>query len=378
MRAECPVAKVRLPMDVTGWFVTRHADVRELLADSRLSRPPVDGWPLDDDLAARPGGPQLITMMELEGPRHRALRAAVAEPFSVRSVRRLRSSMRQWADQLLDDFAANGQPGDLVTGFAEPFPLLVVCELVGIPYEDRHDFLGPADEALGAMLSQDRRQTVATWLREYLGNLLERKREVPGDDVLTALLRCCDSDELDEQGALDEEDVIAFGLSMLVAGYRTSTMFLANMVHTLLTRPVEFELLRRHRDGLSRAVEEMLRFLPVMNAPVVLLANEDIRLHDRTIPAGDAVVPAIASANRDEGVFPDAAELHLGRESTPHLAFGHGAHNCFGAHLARAELEIALDAVLDRFPQLRLVEGAQLEWDDTSPAKSPGRLPVNW
>ncbi|MFH8410103.1 cytochrome P450 [Streptomyces sp. NPDC018019] len=372
LRAECPAARVRLPVDAPGWFVTRYADVRDLLADDRLIRPPVDGWPADADGTDRTRDAQLITMMELDGPPHQALRAAVADAFSLRAVRARRPVIRHQADRLLDEFERGGRPGDLVAGFAEPFPLLVVCELAGLPYEDRHTFLGPADAALGALTTQDERHEVARWLREYITELIEHKHRTPGEDLLTDLVRRRDA------GELSTDEVIAFGLSVLVAGYRTSTMFLANAIHQLLMRPDRLAALRADRSLLPGAVEELLRFLPVMNGPVVLVATEDIPLHGETIRAGEAVIPVIASANLDETVFPDAAELDLGREKNPHLAFGRGTHNCFGAHLARAELEIGLEALLDRFPRLRLTDRAQVRWDDDSPAKSPLTLPVEW
>ncbi|MFH8404032.1 cytochrome P450 [Streptomyces sp. NPDC018019] len=369
LRAECPVVRVRLPVGAPGWFVTRYADVRDLLADGRLIRPAVDAWPTGP---AAGRAPQLITMMELDGPRHQALRSAVADAFSLRAIRERRPVIRRQADRVLDDFERGGGPGDLVTGFADLFPLLVVCELTGLPYEDRHAFFAPADAALDVLISQEERREAARWLREYLTELIARKRRAPGEDLFTDLVRRLDA------GRLSTDEVIVFGLSVLVAGYRTTTMFLANAVHQLLLRPADLAALRADRGLLPGAVEELLRFVPVMNGAVVLLATEDITLHGTTIRAGEAVVPVIASANLDDTVFPRAAELDLHRRHNPHLAFGRGTHNCFGAHLARATLEIGLEALLDRFPRLRLADGAQIRWNDASPVKSPRTLPVQW
>ncbi|MFC3994759.1 cytochrome P450 [Nocardiopsis sediminis] len=372
LRRECPVARVRLPVDADGWFVTRYDDVRALLADDRLTRPEITEWPV------RPGqapwdGPGLATMMELEGERHTALRKAIAEPFSARSIRARRPRMRRLADGVLDAFEQGGSPGDLVTGFAEPFPLLVACDLTGIPYDEADRFLEPADSALGAMMTLEQGREATGVLRGYLSELIGRKRREPADDVLTDLVRRCDT------GELTEEDVICFGLSVLVAGYRTSTMFIADAALALLTRPDRLAALRADRSLLPSAVEELLRFLPVMNANVLLLATEDIEVAGRPVRAGEAVLPAIASANRDPEVFPDADDLVLGRDPNPHLAFGRGTHNCVGSHLARAELEIALEALLDRFPELTLAAGpGDLPWEDDSPAKSPLSLPVAW
>lgn len=371
LREQCPVARVQMPVEAKGWFVTRYADVRTLLADRRLVRPSIDQWPVPVDGA--PSEPALITMMEMDGPRHRALRTALAGAFSARAIRAYRPRIRQLAGRLLDEFEDQSRPADFVTGFAEPFPLLAVCDLVGIPYEDRHRFLGPADAALGAINTLAEGRKEAGKLRQYVLDLVRRKRSEPADDVLTDLVQRCDA------GELDEEAVVNFGLSMLVAGYRTSTMFLANAVLTLLLRPDQFALLRDDRSLLPRGVDELLRFLPVMNGPVVLLATTAVDVSGTSIQAGEAVLPSIAAANRDGSVFDRPDHLDLGRTHNPHVALGRGAHNCVGAHLARAELEVGLDALFDRFPRLRLaVPESEIPWEDHSPEKSPTHLPVDW
>ena len=374
LRRECPVAKLRMSPDmanVTVWYVTRYEDVKELIADPRLIRPSINTWPLP---STRPADacPELITLMEMEGPQHLALRRALAGAFSARSVRRYLPRMRQLGAGLLDSFAACGPPGDLVAGFAEPFPLLVMCDLAGIPYAEREYFLPMADAALGAMQTLEEGRRVTSRLRAFVATLIDRKRCEPADDILTHLVRECDS------GVLTEESVISFGLSMLVAGYRTTTMFVADSVVTLLTEPGRYARLRDDRELMPTAVEELLRYVPVMNGVVVLLATEDIELHGHTIRKGEAVLPVLAAANRDENVFPDPDRLDLGRVVNPHTMFGRGAHNCIGSHLARAELAVALEAMLDRFPALHLVDDQPPTWDDESPAKSPVTLPVGW
>ncbi|MFI9276174.1 cytochrome P450 [Kitasatospora sp. NPDC052896] len=371
LRASCPVARVRLPMDATAWYVTRYADVRELIADSRLIRPTINDWP------ARPGpavdgGPRLVTMAELEGPRHLALRRAVASAFSSRAVRDRLPRIRQLAEQLLEEFQEAGRPGDLVAGFTDPFPLLVLCELVGIPFEDRNWFLPVLDAALGTMVTSEEARRVTDLLREYVAGLIARKRSRPGDDVLSLLIRQC------EDGVITDADVMAFGLSMLTVGFGISSFFLADSVHTLLAQPDQWVRLRDHRDLMTGAVEELLRYLPVMNGTLLLLATETIDLCGRTVRRGDAVIPVLASANRDGSVFADAARLDLGRADNPHLAFGRGTHNCVGAHLARAELTVGLEALFDRFARLRLADGQEPGWDDQSVTKSPLTLPVTW
>ncbi|MFJ5675630.1 cytochrome P450 [Streptomyces sp. NPDC093097] len=371
LRRECPLVRVRMPMDASAWYVTRHADVRALLADPRLTRPTINDWPTrPDEDAGR--GPALTTMAELDGPRHTALRQALAPMFSARAVRNRLPRLRELAEQLLESFHQGGRPGDLVAGFTAPFPLLVMCDLVGIPYEPRHRFLPVLEEALSAMVSAQEGKRVTELLRAYVAEKIEHKSRLPADDVLSLLIQQCAA------GALTHEDVTAFGLSVLTAGFGISGIFLANSVHTLLNWGGQYERLRDHRSLLPSAVEEFLRYMPVMNGVVVLQANEDLSLYGQTIRKGEAVLPVIAAANRDESVFTDAERFDVGRSDNPHLAFGRGIHNCVGSHLARAKLTVALKALLDCFPHLRIAEGHQPTWDDTSLTKSPLTLPVTW
>jgi len=371
LRAHCPVARIDVDLEATAWYVTRYTDVRSLIADPRLVRPTINDWPDRPDVGDE--DPGLITMMELEGPGHTALRRALTDAFSVRTVRRrYLPHLRKLADGLLDSFAADGPPGDLVGRFAEPFPLLMVCDLVGIPYAEREYFLPMADAALGAMQTLEEGRQFTKSLREFVTTLIDKKRREPADDLLTYLVRECDS------GVLTEESVISFGLSMLIAGYRTTTMFVANALLTLLTEPGQYARLRDHRELMPTAVEELLRYIPVMNGVVVLLATEDIKLPGHTFRKGEGMHIVLAAANRDESVFPDPDRLDLGRVVNPHIIFGRGAHNCIGSHLARAELTVALEAVLDRFPALHLIDDQPPTWDDASPAKSPLTLPVGW
>ncbi|MGA4845172.1 cytochrome P450 [Streptomyces sp. G5(2025)] len=369
LRGSCPLARVATPFGAPAWCVTRYDDVRKLLADDRFIRPTINDWPPDTGDASR--GPGLVTMMELEGPRHTALRQALAEPFGVRATRRRRPVLRATADRLLTQFTAAGPPSDLVSGFFEPFPLLAMCELVGIPYEDRASFLAPADAALGALVTLPEGREATHQLRGYMTTLLDHHRSAPGDAVLTSLVRACD------RGEVDEESVLAFGLSMLVAGYRTTTMFLANAALALLTERDHYARLVRDRAMVSTAVEELLRFLPVQNGVVVLQARQDVTVHGHTVRTGEALLPVLAAANRDERVFPEADRLVLDRPDNAHLAFGRGPHNCIGAHLARAQMTVALEALLDRLPGLRLT-GQRPAWENHSPVRSPLTLPVTW
>ncbi|MDF3289736.1 MULTISPECIES: cytochrome P450 [Streptomyces] len=369
LRADCPLARVGMPLGATAWYVTRYDDVRELIADPRLIRPTINEWPTRPDEPADQG-PTLTTMAELDGPRHAALRRAVGPAFSARAIRDRVPRLRELAEGLLADFQDGGSPGDLVAGFTQPFPLLAMCDLVGIPYEERDRFLPVLDDGFSGMVNAAESRRVTDLLREYTAELIARKRRSPGDDVLTQLIRQCDAEEL------TDEDVLVFGLSMLTVGFGISGIFLGNSVHTLLRRPDRYTRLRDARHLMPDTVEELLRYMPVMNGVVILLATEDLEVHGQTIRKGEALLPVLAAANRDESVFPDADRLDLCRTANNHLAFGRGVHYCLGSHLARAELTVGLEALFDRFPRLRLADAPT--WDDQSLTKSPLTLPVSW
>jgi nocardicin N-oxygenase len=371
LRESCPYAKIAMPMGASAWFVTRYRDVRELLADPRLVRPTINEFP------PRPGedtddGPALVTLSELDGPRHTALRRAVAPEFSARSVRDRLPRIRELADHLLEPFQQGGAPGDLIAAFTTPFPLLVMCDLVGIPFEERLRFVPMMERALTVVLTSQESRRVTDLLREYAAQLIVRKRREPADDALTRLVRQSDN------GELTHEDVLAFILSMLTVGFTPTNFFLANAVYALLCEAHKYALLHADRRILPTAVEEFVRSLPVMNGIIILLATEDVTVHGHTVRAGEAVLPVVAAANRDERVFTDADRLDLRRAENHHLGFGRGAHNCLGAHLARAELTVGLEALLDRFPRLRMAEGQNPTWDDESLTKAPLTLPVSW
>lgn len=373
LQQTCPVAQLSVPAEfnATIWYVTGYHEVKALLGDARLIRPTINEWPEIEGQPEATGKP-LVTMMELNGPDHVALRRVVAEAFNVKTMQAYRPRMRAKADQLLDDFAAGARPGDIVRDYTEPFPLWVMCDLVGIPFDDRDDYLPLADAALGAMVTWEEGRDSTAELHRYMKSLIRKKRRHPTDDILSRVV------QESKKGAFGEEAVNAFGLSMLVAGYRTTTMFLGNSLVLLLSEPERYASLRDERSLLTGAVEEFLRFIPVMNGIVVLLATADIELGGQSIRRGDAVLPVIAAANRDEAVFARANDLDLARRENPHLIFGRGGHNCIASQLARTEMAVGLDAVLDRFPDLRLAQDSPATWDDSAPAKSPVTLHVDW
>jgi cytochrome P450 len=367
LRAEAPVREVTTP-DGPVWLVTRYDDVRAALADPRFSKDWRYTLPPENRAAAPPAWPPMMILAD--PPDHTRLRRLVSRSFTLRRVAALRPRVEEIAAALLDRLPEGGEC-DLMAEFAVPLPVLVICELLGVPTRDRDRFRawsaamidqGAADgaEATGLMAA-------------YLAELVARKRAEPDDALLSALVRLAD----DDGDRLSAEELVAMGMLLLIAGHETTMNLLGNAVLGLLTHPDQLALLRAHPDLLPRALEEFLRWdSPVWNAPV-RFATEDVALGGVTIPAGAVVQLTLGAANRDAGRFPAADRLDVERDAAGHVAFGHGIHFCLGAPLARLEGEVALGALLARFPDLALaVDPAQLVHRRSTLVRGLTALPV--
>jgi cytochrome P450 len=376
LRAECPVARVDTAGGGHAWLVTRHADVRAALEDERFSRAAVyaPGAPRFDGLFQAPPG----MIVSLDPPEHTRLRALAELAFSPERIEGMRPRVRELVDGLMDGLAAEGPPADLVAGFAAPLALTVICELLGVPLEDRDHFHtwvrqfaavdGPEEEAL-----EGRER-----LGSYMAALVARKREHPSDDVLSALAAARIGDD-----RLSDEELVVFGYTLLGAGFDSTAGQLALTVLTLTAHhPGTWRYLGEHPERVPAALEELLRTVNLFatdTSGLPRVATEDVAIGDVTVPAGDAVFLAFASANRDETVFPSPDRLDFERADNPHLAFGHGAHRCLGAPLARLELSVAIGALAARFPGLRpAVPENELRWRTGDVNTGLLALPVNW
>jgi cytochrome P450 len=369
-----PVTRVQLPYGEEGWLVVRHADARTVLGDPRFSRAAVVGR---DVPRLRPEiDHQASSILNMDPPDHSRLRKLVARAFTVRRVEELRPRAAELTAQMLAGMRAAGPGADLVEHLSVPLPVTIICELLGVPVEDRPIFRAGADAALStsAMTAEERAAAMAS-LVEYMAGLVAQRRVNPTDDLLGALVAA-----RDEGDRLNEAELIGMGLGILVAGHETTLNQIGNMAFTLLTRPDRGEALRGEPAAVATAVEELLRFIPLgASAGFARVATEDVELSGVTVRAGEPVLVAIHAANRDPEVFDDADALVLDRPANHHIGFGHGAHHCLGAQLARMELQEALGGLLREFPDLRLAVPAEdIEWRSGSLARGPLRLPLAW
>lgn len=374
LRGTEPVAPVTLPTGHRAWLVTRYEHVRQVLADPRFSKAALTEPDAPRLLPVAKGSKSLFTM---DPPEHTRLRKLVARAFTARHIERMRPHVQEITGRLLDTMAAGGAPADLIAHLAQPLPITVICELLGVPLADQDRFRVWSDVMLSISAhSPDAVMEARRGLNGYLGELIAAKAKEPADDLLTLLIEAREEDG----DRLSEEELLAFGHTLLVAGYHATTGELVGALITLLRDPELWARLVADRTLVPGAVEELLRFsVAGGGAGAMRIATEDVELGGAVIRKGDAVLPAITSANRDEEVFERPERVDLARQSNPHLTFGHGLHHCLGAQLGRMELQLALEGLLDRFPGLRLaVPTEELRWVSGMAFRRPAELPVAW
>ena len=288
-------------------------------------------------------------MLHADPPDHTRLRRLVQKAFTPRRVAQMRPRAEEIAAGLLDEMAAaRGEVIDLLGAYARPLPITVLCDLLGIPVVDRAWIA----VTVAAYDERAEHQRVERELATYFTELIAAKRAEPGDDLVSALVLARDND-----GAADGlagNELLSTVYLLVMAGFDTTVNLIASGTLALLTHPEEMARLRQDPSLLPAAVEELLRFTNPVNHANDRFTTEDVPVGDVVIPAGEWVFPAISSANRDPAQFPGPDRLDLGRDTSGHVAFGHGVHYCLGAPLARMEAEVALGALLARFPRVSL------------------------
>lgn len=373
LRQEAPVCQVTLPTGDLAWLVTRYEDVRSILADARFSR----------EAITAPGAPRVLpiargskSIFVMDPPDHTRLRRLIGKAFAPRRIEQLRPRIEAVTSELVDTMLAAGPPADLIAGLAQPLPIIVICELLGVPYDDVPRFRAWTDLMLSFdNTAQDAIMEARQKLSEYLTELIATKQRDPADDLLTALIQA-----REENDSLTEEELLAFGYTLLGAGYHATTAEIVHAVLVLLRNPGQLARLREDQSLLPTAVDELLRRSQAGGGLGALrIATQDVRLGEVTVRAGDAVLPMIPAANRDESIFAHADEVDLGRRPNPHVAFGYGIHHCVGAQLGRIELQVALAALLTRMPGLQLaVPEDSLTWHLRVAFRRPAELPITW
>jgi cytochrome P450 len=365
------VHRVRTPVGHEAWLITSYAGVRELLDDPRLGRSH-----RQPDTAARSGESALfggpLGNFQTEAADHTRMRALLQPHFSPKHLRALIPKVEALTAALLDDLDEPGPPADLHAKLAVPLPILVICELLGVPYADRDQFRAWTADAAN-VCDHARSEHGLAELYRYGIELVNRKRTHPDDDVISRL--CATEDVSDEEAA-------ASSMHLLFAGHETTVVQIGWDALLLLTNPVRWQALSDNPALIPHAVEELLRASTRSGAGIAGIpryARTDFEIEGVTIRAGDLVLLDIASANHDPAVFPDPDSVDLGRNQAPHLTFGYGSRYCIGAPLARIELKTVFAQLIPRFPSMRLaVDPATLTARRDVLAGGLSELPVAW
>ncbi|WP_413804641.1 cytochrome P450 [Streptomyces sp. OE57] len=369
-RRHGPISRYTFPSGKPGWLLTGYDLIKSVLADPRFSsrkelmlHPTIDYGGIQ--IPPAPPGEFLL----MDEPRHSRYRKPLMGKFTVRRMRLLTERLEQITADHLDAMEKAGPPADLVTAFAKPIPAIMICELLGVPHQDRDSFQDQFASFMDAEADDEDLMAAYTTTQYHLAELVAAKRAHPTDDVLSDLT---DSD-------LTDEELKGIALILLAAGLDTTANMLALGTFALLRNPDQLAALRADPSLTDRAVEELLRYLSV-GKTFMRTALEDVDLGGQTIKAGSPLILSYNTANRDPERFADPHVLDLHRQDGGHLAFGHGVHQCLGQQLARVEMRVAFPALLNRFPTLRLAIPAEQvplrpEIADIHGVKS---LPVTW
>jgi cytochrome P450 len=385
LREHAPVHRATLPSGVEAWLVTRYADARQALADQRLSKNPGHHSERAAHGKGKVGIPgersaNLMThLLNIDPPDHTRLRRLVSKAFTPRRVAAFEPRVRELADQLIDAFAERGE-ADLIHEFAFPLPIYAICDLLGVPSEDQDDFRDWAAMMLrhgGAPRGGVGRAVKK--MRGYLAELIHRKREDLGDDLISDLIRASDHGE-----HLTENEAAAMSFILLFAGFETTVNLIGNGTYALLRHPDQRARLHEALDRgdetwLAGAVEELLRYDGPVEMATWRFATEPLEIGGQRIAAGEPVLVVLAAADRDPDRFPDADVLDLARVDNQHLGYGHGIHYCLGAPLARLEGQTALSALFGRLPDLQLAaDPDDLRWRGGLIMRGLRTLPVTF
>ncbi|WP_031170667.1 cytochrome P450 [Streptomyces durhamensis] len=373
LRESYPIGRVTLYDGRAAWAVTGHALARDLLSDPRLSCDRTQpGFPAPSEQFAKVRA-RGVPLISVDDPAHNAQRRLLIPHFTLKQNASMRPRIQQIVDQLLDAMERQGPPAELVSAFALPMPSMVICSLLGVPYDD-HEFFEAASERLLRGQTVEEVARARQELERYMGELVDRKRREPGDGLLDELMRMDTPN-----GPLGRQELVALSGMLLAAGHETTANMISLGVFTLLRHPEQLAALRSGRTPMAVVVEELLRYLSVQNG-MLRVAVEDIEVAGRTIRAGEGVIIMTAITNRDGTVFAAPDSLDWDRSARHHLAFGFGVHQCLGQNLARLELEIALGCLFERLPGLRLAVAVEEVRSKPATSTIDGllELPVAW
>jgi cytochrome P450 len=376
LREQQPVTRVRIWDGSTPWLITRHADLRALLADRAISSDnTLPGYPYQNEgiQARREHARSFITM---DDPDHARLRRMLTGDFAVKRIEAMRPKIQRITDELIDGMLARTPPVDLVEQFGLALPSLVICELLGVPYEDHAFFQRSSRVLVSRTASAEDAVAAGKQLSDYLTELIIAKDRDPGEDLLSRL-----AVEQVRTGGLTRDELANMAHLLLVAGHETTANMISLGTLALLNHPDQLAELRQTSDPrfVAGAVEEMLRYLSIVHSGRRRVALKDIEVGGQLIRAGEGLIFANDTANRDPAAFADPGQLDIHRNARAHVAFGFGVHQCLGQPLARVELQVVYGTLYRRIPALRLaVSMDEIPFKHDALVYGVYELPVTW
>lgn len=372
LRQRRPMSRMRYVDGHEGWLITSYDLARKVLSNPLFSNAPAGVHPVLGSLhptkeqkTAPPG-----MFIRMDPPDHTRLRRMLTGVFTVRRMNQLEPRVTEIVRNQLDQLEHHGTGADLVEHFSLPIPSLVICELLGVPYEERASFQVDTAAIFRLDTPQDERLARMDNIQKFLADLVDRKKAEPTDDLLSELTR---------NPELDRAELVGIAFLLLIAGHETTANMLGLGTLALLEHPEQLQLLRQDPDIVDSAVEELMRYLSIIHIGPLRVARADIELGGNLVKEGENVTISLASSNRDPERFDDPEELDLRRRAIGHLAFGHGVHQCLGQQLARIEMRIAWRELFTRFPKLRLaVDPSEVPLRTDMAIYGVHRLPVEW
>ncbi|MFI6340920.1 cytochrome P450 [Streptomyces sp. NPDC050535] len=369
---EGPLTRIRLPHgEGWAWLATRHEDVKAITNDPRFSRAEVvdrQVTRLAPHFKPKPG-----SLAFADQPDHNRLRKAVAAAYTVGAVKRLRPRAQETLDALVEAVLHDGPPADLIERVLEPFPIAVVCEVMGVPEADRERIHAWTRQIISTAGGAEAAERAKDGMYAYIAQAIRERSRSESEDVLSLLGAAVG------RGDISEAEAIGIAGPLQIGG-EAVTHHCGQMLYLLLTDPGLLDRVRRRPESRPAAIDELLRYIPHRTSVgLARIALEDIDIQGVRITAGDPVYVSYLAANRDPDVFPDPDRIDIDRDTSAHLAYGHGPHYCTGAVLARMQTDLLISTLLDRLPGLRLaVPADEVPWRQRTMIRGPVALPVTW
>lgn len=377
LRKSQPLYPLSLGALGKGWLISRYDDAIHLLKNEKLKKNYENVFTAKEKRPALLKNEESLTkhMLNSDPPDHNRLRTLVQKAFTHRMILQLEDKIQHIADSLLDKVQPN-KFMNLVDDYAFPLPIIVISEMLGIPLEDRQKFRVWSQAIIDFSDAPERLQENDHLLGEfveYLESLVRKKRREPAGDLISALIQA------ESEGAqLSTEELYSMIMLLIVAGHETTVNLITNMTYALMCHGDQFEKLRQQPDLMNSAIEEALRFHSPVELTTIRWTAEPFILHGQEIKRKDVIIISLASANRDEKIFPNADIFDIERKNNRHIAFGHGNHFCLGAQLARLEAKIAISTLLRRCPNIQLKgEKEQMKWKGNFLMRALEELPLD-